>query len=88
MQNLWGVCAPRASLHQKLLGYLCTWSLSFTCKIFGVSLYPESLERIQTQNFWGIIAHLECSDGENVWGPGPLGHLPPKSPGVSPTQQP
>lgn len=44
MQNFWGICAPRAlgaSLHQKLLGYLCTWSLS---------------EHLHMQTLWGVSA--------------------------------
>lgn len=44
MQNFRGVCAPRAlgaPLHQKLLGYLCTWSLS---------------EHLHMQTFWGVSA--------------------------------
>lgn len=44
MQNFWGICAPRAlgaSLHQKLLGYLCTRRLS---------------EHLHMQNLWGVSA--------------------------------
>lgn len=44
MQNFWSVSAPRAlgaSLHQKLLGYLCIWSLS---------------EHLHMQILWGVSA--------------------------------
>lgn len=86
------------STRATLLGCLCTrgtWSTSAP-KAFGISLPLESLGAPSYANPLGVSLHpeshktsitapLEHFCTQNFWAPGPLGHLSPKSLGVSHT---